>query len=195
MTRVTTFTASPDTLLPTELNNIQDDAEELLEQRHILHEFSSSGINTTQDRYVGLPNQNHTITASVAEVLFANCWFWYDPAQWKTSLLPVRKPRLMLRAVYHRGSTTAGTSISVGLRRIQNAGGSTAAGLPRVTDSVTFTALTFSPSDASGTVKTTTAFDMSGEIAGPYAVRLIVTGTHSGLSWNLQGQVLAWTQE
>ena len=143
MTRVTNFGQSPDTVLVTEMNNIQDDYEKLFSEYKVFHYgcLTDAGLKPGSNFYMLAPNDNHS---AVARVSFAQqatttgvyispqCFFYWDPEDYADLLIGVSERRaLKLRmrsVVICNGPTAPGQSFTFGIRNIQSFGGGSSVG-------------------------------------------------------------------
>ena len=125
MTKVTTF-GDPiaDTLLPSELNNIQDDYEKLFANRITLLTGTfgplESRYNALLDHLIGpVPSVYGSLTISTNIVPNPDCgslWYW-EPNEW--AAMGGRAIKLRLRsALLNNSSASIGVGITVGLRRM-----------------------------------------------------------------------------
>ena len=139
MARVTTFTQSPDTVLPAELNNIQDDYEQLFKQRFFLQyghtkDFQlitspSTGPTFLVGRLLS-PNYVSTVDVGTFNTIARrtsgagiSTIFRWDPVEW-LAVAGTRAIKLALRStVVATGTTAFGVTIGVGLRAVLNNSG------------------------------------------------------------------------
>lgn len=137
MTRVTTFGQSPDTILPAELNNIQDDYEELLQEYIVVHSVAMGEVQSiSNSAYYWLSSfEQLAVTVPVAQqntqgvaLPGVSLFYWDagDYAEFAAGAGGQRAIKLRLRStVICNGATAPAANFTFGLRAIQALNGGT----------------------------------------------------------------------
>ena len=137
MTRVTTFGQSPDTILPAELNNIQDDYEELLQEYIVVHSVAMGEVQSISNAawYWLSSHEQLAITIPVAQqntqgvALIGVSLFYWDAGDYNELIAGAggtRAIKLRMRStVVCNGATAPAANFTFGLRAIQAQSGGT----------------------------------------------------------------------
>lgn len=176
---------------PANMDLIQADYENIARSRHLIHSFASPDVSAGYDAIIHHPGEVHPPIENGFQPLLGSGFFHYDPADWLTSVN--RRPRLLLRGTYVKGSTAAGVTSVYRIARMIEPIAEDTSGIPEATVVNLGTSISFSPADANATTKTA-IIDTTDWPAGLYGVRMTNTGAPSGLPWTVVGQVLAYTQ-
>jgi len=189
MTKVTTFGQSPDTILPTEFNNIQDDYEELFQEYTTIHEGRVRDLQSrvATSAYIMNPyyieSQKAELPVATNQtpagfVISVNDFFWWDPADYAnfiTGAGGTRVLKLRLRSVVMcLGATAPGVSFSFGIRAVSSFSGGSVSTMRRYTmasSSVAgFTTTHTTPGANTTTVQSVEMADASTLTPGQYAI-------------------------
>lgn len=196
MARAVTFSQSPDTVLPTELNTVQDDYEDLPLMSMRVADFSTQQFMPVGDWMLCKSATSQQITPTPNRIEF---WlpgmFWFDPNDFESDE-NARRAKLRLTTHMWKGTGATGQTCTFTIVRVGATitldSGTTMRGT--VTDvSGTSQSWVVGTESGGGTFKNTTS-SAGALVIGPalYAVRMTVTGTHSGADYVIIGQINAF---
>jgi hypothetical protein len=190
MTRVTTFTQSPDTILPADLNNIQDDYEELYQEYHMVHVGTMGDIQSldptlvyllapAETKFLAQPPNSFTIGQTGQIIFYWNANELFDMAAGRSIKLRLRS------TIACNGASAPGVTYTVVVRRQGGYDGTPVSKISAVWASTGNTALLnthTTPSANTITLQTSEITDATTLTADVYAIALLASGTPNGAS-------------